>query len=98
MTRKASTAAISATMPPMSQRLTDDDPGSLAVGRDAPVLVEADSDAVGDTEGLVTAVGLLVVGEVSLGEGDCCSGALTVKVVVPEMGWESALTTRKVIR
>ena len=44
------------------------------------------------------AVGLLVVGEVSLGEGDCCSGALTVKVVVPEMGWESALTTRKVIR
>ena len=46
----------------------------------------------------MTAVGLLVVGEVSLGEGDCCSGALTVKVVVPEMGWESALTTRKVIR
>ena len=98
MTRKASTAAISATMPPMSQRLTDDDPGSLAVGRDASVLVEADSDAVGDTEGLVTAVGLLVVGKVSLGEGDCCSGALTVKVVVPEMGWESVLTTRKVIR
>ena len=28
-------------MPPMSQRLTDDDPGSLAVGRDASVLVEA---------------------------------------------------------